>query len=44
MMCELAQTGGAARSLAGRSSRLVTDLLLGRKPDISLEGMTLDRY
>jgi len=37
-------SGHMGWTMACGSSRLVTDLMLGRKPDISLEGMTLDRY
>jgi D-amino-acid dehydrogenase len=37
-------SGHMGWTMACGSSRLVTDLILGRKPDISLDGMTLDRY
>jgi D-amino-acid dehydrogenase len=37
-------SGHMGWTMACGSSRLVTDLMLGRKPDIPLQGMTLDRY
>jgi D-amino-acid dehydrogenase len=37
-------SGHMGWTMACGSSRLVTDLMLGRKPDIPLRGMTLDRY
>jgi D-amino-acid dehydrogenase len=37
-------SGHMGWTMACGSSRLVTDLMLGRKLDISLEGMTVDRY
>jgi D-amino-acid dehydrogenase len=37
-------SGHMGWTMACGSSRLVTDLMLGHKPDIPLDGMTLDRY
>lgn len=37
-------SGHMGWTMACGSARLVTDLMLGRKPELPLEGMTLDRY